>query len=147
MVSFNNPFDVWLSINLMRNTKYEKFLARELRKNIVIREFKSDEEKKVFEEMEKKFNFNFKDLNNAESWGEFDSIFTLKIRPNFKTVAEYYYAASCLYRVKDIARPTLVIHSKDDPIIPFECLPLTECSANANIIVGVVNKGGHVCYF
>ena len=38
MVSFNNPFDIMLSINLMRNTPYEKFLARELRKNILIRE-------------------------------------------------------------------------------------------------------------
>lgn len=37
MVSFNNPFDIWLSINLMRNTPYEKFLAREMRKNIMIR--------------------------------------------------------------------------------------------------------------
>ena len=37
MVSFNNPFDIWLSINLMRNTPYEKFLAREMRKNIMFR--------------------------------------------------------------------------------------------------------------
>ena len=37
MVSFNNPFDIWLAINLMRNTPYEKYLARELRKNILIR--------------------------------------------------------------------------------------------------------------
>ncbi len=31
MVSLNNPFDVWLAINLMRNTPYEKFLAKELK--------------------------------------------------------------------------------------------------------------------
>lgn len=44
MVSFNNPFDIWLSINLMRNTPYEKFLAREMRKNIMIRPSASEEE-------------------------------------------------------------------------------------------------------
>jgi predicted alpha/beta-fold hydrolase len=59
MVSFNNPFDVWLSINLMRNTPYEKFLAREMRKNIMIRPSASEEEKKIFEQMETKFNFKF----------------------------------------------------------------------------------------
>ena len=59
MVSFNNPFDVWLSINLMRNTPYEKFLAREMRKNIMIRPSASEQEKKIFEQMETKFNFKF----------------------------------------------------------------------------------------
>jgi predicted alpha/beta-fold hydrolase len=38
MVSFNNPFDVWLAINLMRGSPYEKYLARELRKNLIIRD-------------------------------------------------------------------------------------------------------------
>lgn len=50
-------------------------------------------------------------------------------------------------KVKHITKPTLVIHSKDDPIIPFECLPTSECMANKNFIVGIVHKGGHVCYF
>lgn len=45
IVSFNNPFDLWLAINLMRGTRYEKFLARELRKNILIRDHSSDQEK------------------------------------------------------------------------------------------------------
>jgi predicted alpha/beta-fold hydrolase len=31
MVSLNNPFDLWLAINLMRDTPYEKFLANELK--------------------------------------------------------------------------------------------------------------------
>ena len=32
IVSVNNPFDVWLSINLMRGTVYEKALVQELTK-------------------------------------------------------------------------------------------------------------------
>jgi hypothetical protein len=32
LVSLNNPFDVWLAINLMRNTPYELALAVELKK-------------------------------------------------------------------------------------------------------------------
>jgi predicted alpha/beta-fold hydrolase len=37
IVSINNPFDIWLSINLMRGKIYEKHLALELRRNLVIR--------------------------------------------------------------------------------------------------------------
>ncbi len=40
-----------------------------------------------------------------------------------------------------------MVHSRDDPIIPVDCLPITECLANPKIIVGIVEKGGHVCYF
>lgn len=147
MVSLNNPFDVWLAINLMRNTPYEKYLARELRKNILIRPNATEEEKQIFQQMSEKFKINFDDLKKSESWRELDDKLTLKIHPHFKSVAEYYYAASCLTKVKDIAKPTLVIHSRDDPIIPVDCLPIDECLANDKIIVGVVNKGGHVCYF
>jgi predicted alpha/beta-fold hydrolase len=147
MVSFNNPFDIMLSINLMRNTPYEKYLARELRKNVLIRDNASEREREIFKQMETKFNISFEDLKNTESWGEFDNKFTLRVRSQFKTVADYYHAASCLFRIKEIEKPTLVIHSRDDPIIPIDCLPIRECSSNPNIIVGVVNCGGHVCYF
>jgi len=37
IVSVNNPFDIWLGINLMRGKIYEKYLAEELRRNLVIR--------------------------------------------------------------------------------------------------------------
>lgn len=97
--------------------------------------------------MEKKFGFTFEELAHTESWAEFDSKITLKIYPGHKTVADFYYAASCLSKVKHITKPTLVVHSRDDPIIPIDCLPMSECLANKNIIVGIADKGGHVCYF
>lgn len=31
MVSLNNPFDIWMAINLMRGKPYERFLAIELK--------------------------------------------------------------------------------------------------------------------
>jgi predicted alpha/beta-fold hydrolase len=31
IVSVNNPFDIWLSINLMRGKVYEKYLAKDVR--------------------------------------------------------------------------------------------------------------------
>jgi predicted alpha/beta-fold hydrolase len=49
--------------------------------------------------MEKKFGFTFEELTHTESWAEFDSKITLKIYPGHKTVADFYYAASCLPKV------------------------------------------------
>ena len=34
----NNPFDLWLSINLMRGNDYEKFLAKELKRKMILKE-------------------------------------------------------------------------------------------------------------
>ena len=42
MVSLNNPFDLWLAINLMRNTPYEKYLAEELKRRVIIKKDMSD---------------------------------------------------------------------------------------------------------
>ena len=43
--------------------------------------------------------------------------------------------------------PTLVLHSKDDPIVSVDCVPIDECLANPNIIIALTRRGGHVCYF
>ncbi len=72
---------------------------------------------------------------------------TAKVFTKYHTIADYYLAASSLTKVKDIQVPTLVVHSKDDPIVPFECLPASECLENPKIIVAAVERGGHVCYF
>ena len=32
IAAVNNPFDLWLSINLMRGTRYEHYLAKELKR-------------------------------------------------------------------------------------------------------------------
>lgn len=147
MVSLNNPFDIWLAINLMRNTPYEKYLAVELKKQLLFKKNMSDNEKRVFSEMSTKFNIDFEALGKVETWREWDEIYTKKAFPEYKTTADYYYAASSLSQIKNVKKPTLVIHSKDDPIVPVDCLPVHECVANPKFIVGLVHKGGHVCYF
>ena len=44
----NNPFDLWLSINLMRGNDYEKFLAKELKRQMILKEaYETSEEEKA----------------------------------------------------------------------------------------------------
>jgi abhydrolase domain-containing protein 1/3 len=40
-----------------------------------------------------------------------------------------------------------VLHSRDDPIIPLDCVPIEECYANKNIITAITRRGAHVCFF
>ena len=55
IVSVNNPFDIWLSINLMRGKIYEKYLSRDVRDKILIRPPISETEMRVRQEMAAKF--------------------------------------------------------------------------------------------
>ena len=82
-----------------------------------------------------------------ETWRDFDEEFTIKVHKKFKCAAAYYNAASCLDYVENITVPTLVMHSKDDPIVPVDCVPIDECLANPNMICALTRRGGHVCYF
>ena len=91
---------------------------------------------------------NFKEIAKVDSWKKYDEQITSKVFGKyFKSTSDYYWHASSLHCVQGIKVPTMVIHSKDDPIIPIECLPVDECLANENIIVGIVRKGAHICYF
>lgn len=147
IVAVNNPFDIWLSINLMRGKIFEKHLANELKRNLVIRQKPTENEKGVYETMIKTFGLDMTRISKVETWRDFDEEFTRKVHPKWPSTAQYYYEASCLQKVKDIKVPTLVLHSKDDPIVPIDCLPIDECEANRNIITAVTDRGGHVCYF
>jgi len=52
MVSLNNPFDLWLAINLMRNTPYERNLANELKSQIFFKPQATETEMKIFAEIQ-----------------------------------------------------------------------------------------------
>ncbi|TNV78627.1 hypothetical protein FGO68_gene12092 [Halteria grandinella] len=147
MVSLNNPFDIWLAINLMRGKPYEKFLAIELKNQLINKKKISKDEELVFKQMAQKFGIDFKALSKISTWRDWDEQYTKKAYRNYPTLADYYFSASSLPLISKVKRPTLVIHSKDDPIIPIECLPVNECLSNPHMIVGIVEKGGHVCYF
>lgn len=58
IVAVNNPFDIWLSINLMRGKIFEKHLANQLKANLVIRQKPTENEKVVHETMIKKFGLD-----------------------------------------------------------------------------------------
>ena len=68
MVSLNNPFDLWLAINLMRDTPYEKFLAKELKGQLLFKVDMPESEKEVFQMMKDRYSLNFDQLQKVTTW-------------------------------------------------------------------------------
>jgi len=82
-------------------------------------------------------------LRGVWSIRKFDDTFTSR-HAGFRDVKDYYERASALPWIKHIARPTLIIHSKDDPFIPYSPLERDEVTANPNVFVLATEQGGHV---
>ena len=62
----------------------------------------------------------------------------------FRDSADYYERASAVRMIDRISVPTLIIHAKDDPIIPFAPLERPEVKVNPNVSVLAPKHGGHV---
>jgi predicted alpha/beta-fold hydrolase len=83
IVTVNNPFDIWLAINLMRGKVYEKHLTEELKRNLVLRTSytQTAQEKELYAKMIQKFGIDLDRLKTVKTWRDFDEEFTRKVHP------------------------------------------------------------------
>lgn len=77
---------------------------------------------------------------------DFDNQITAKLH-GFRDADDYYQRASAAPYVQDIRIPTLLIHSKQDPICPIEALPFESIHHNPFIQTVITEKGGHVGFW
>ena len=77
---------------------------------------------------------------------EFDEFMTAKVN-GFKDAIAMYKHVSSKYVIKDIAIPTLFIHSLDDPVCIKECIPYELIKENPNCMLITTEKGGHIEWF
>ena len=61
----------------------------------------------------------------------------------FQSAVDYYHRSSCGPWIKHITTPTLIIHAKDDPMIPPATIPANEAFANT-VTLELSEYGGHV---
>ncbi|MCI0491041.1 MAG: alpha/beta fold hydrolase [Blastocatellia bacterium] len=73
---------------------------------------------------------------------KFDDIYTAP-HAGFRDSADYYNRASALPLINRISVPTLILHAKDDPLIPFTPFERREISENPNITLLATERGGH----
>ena len=134
----STPLDLHSSsqcIEKSRNYLYQKWLIKRLKKQLLMSEFSN--KKELF----------FKKIKSVKTIREFDETFTAPSW-GYQSVNDYYSKASPLNKIKDgfYKLPfILLIHSKDDPWVPFEpTMNLKNNLGNQNkISILITEKGGH----
>jgi predicted alpha/beta-fold hydrolase len=79
----------------------------------------------------------------SRTFREFDDAATAPLH-GFDGAADYYARSSSAGFLHAIRTPTLVLHSKDDPFLPAEAIPVEALNANPMIRPIITQRGGHV---
>ncbi|NIJ51645.1 YheT family hydrolase [Dyadobacter arcticus] len=73
---------------------------------------------------------------------DFDHHYTAPIH-GFQSADDYYEQCSSMHFVENISIPTLIIHAKNDPIVPVESLPLEIIRNHEDVSLVITPDGGH----
>ena len=139
-VAVSNPFDLYMSQRLGEDTLFESLITYFERKNYM--RAVSSFNRKI---KNKKKCINVETLLSSYYVKNFDTEFFGKIL-GYKNGDEYYRGISSAKYIKNINKPLLVIHSKDDPICTYKGIPMDDACENENIIFILTEKGGHSCF-
>ena len=100
--------------------------------------------KKVLAKKSRGFEIsNLDRVLGSKDFKTFDDYFTA---PHFgyKDAEAYYFKNSSKAFIKNIATPTYILLSEDDPFLSDSCYPYQEASANRYVQLEVTQYGGHV---
>lgn len=73
---------------------------------------------------------------------DFDDIYTAKLH-GFKDADHYYAECSSKFFIQSISVPTTIVNAENDPIVPFESLPLDMLRSHPNVTLLATKDGGH----
>lgn len=79
----------------------------------------------------------------ARTFREFDDAATAPLH-GFTGVEDYYRRSSSARFLGEVAVPTLLIHSRDDPFLPPDAVPDAATRANPHLTAAFTERGGHV---
>ena len=82
-------------------------------------------------------------LKQMTTFREFDGAYTAPLH-GFKDAEDYWSRASSKPVLSQIAIPSLMINSADDPFLARECFPLEAAQKNPNFFLETTTHGGHV---
>ena len=81
-------------------------------------------------------------LQKIKTIREFDELLTAPLG-GFNDASEYYREASSAAHLEYIRVPTFMVHSRDDPLLPWEPLVQLEVRSNPHLLVHLTQRGGH----
>jgi predicted alpha/beta-fold hydrolase len=116
-----------------RNWIYQQDFLRRLKNRIKLKE-------KLFPD-----RYDSSLLRNVRSVEQFDNEY---VAPHFgfADANDYYAQASSRPFIGRIRVPTLIIHAKDDPFIPFEPMLDPSIANNPYVLLLATERGGHVAF-
>jgi predicted alpha/beta-fold hydrolase len=128
--------DLRASTNLIarrRNWIYQQDFLRRLKQRIKVKE-------RLFPDV-----YDSKLLRGIRSVEQFDNRY---VAPHFgfADANDYYAKSSSRPLIGRIRIPTLIIHAKDDPFIPFDPLRDPSIAANPYVLLLATERGGHVAF-
>lgn len=85
-------------------------------------------------------------IYSGNSLYDFDNQITAPLH-GFADADDYYQKCSSYYFMDQIETESLIIHSKADPLTPFEWVPTGEISKNSKLFGCYPNEGGHVGFW
>lgn len=76
----------------------------------------------------------------------FDERYTAPLN-GFKNAQDYWRKSSCLFYLKQIPIPTLLVNAKNDPLLTEKCFPIAEAEENPYFFLETPEAGGHLGFF
>lgn len=83
---------------------------------------------------------------NGSTLYDFDDQVTGPLH-GFDDADDYYRKCSSAFFMNEIQTPGLIIHSKQDPLCPFEFTPVDDIENNPNLTSAFLKGGGHVGFW
>lgn len=87
--------------------------------------------------------WSMEDLLKCKTVREFDSSYTAK-QFGYKDVNDYYADASIHEKLHKIEVPMLCLSARDDPVQPYEAIPVEEASKSKYVAIVITQYGGHI---
>ncbi|MBX7221205.1 MAG: alpha/beta fold hydrolase [Blastocatellia bacterium] len=84
-------------------------------------------------------------LKSIRTLRQFDDVYTGPYS-GFRDATDYYNQSSSRQFIPQIKVPTMILHAKDDPFVPYAPLECAEVRANPNVHLLATDKGGHVAF-
>lgn len=132
-VAVSAPLDLAVSVEHLHHRMsgfYERFLVRGLRKDALRPGARYTPEERAA-------------LMKVRSMVEFDNAVTAP-RHGWRDAAEYYEVNSSIRYLPDVEVPLLVIHAKDDPMVPYGPYQSVAWDSLPTTTLLLTERGGHV---
>lgn len=113
---------------------YQRHLVSRLNQKIL--------DKAGFIDYKKLIGMSVEDIKRLKTFWAFDNLITAPLH-GFKDVHDYYGQSSARQYLKNIKRPTLMIHALDDPFMTAEIVP-DETELSDSVELELCQHGGHI---